>query len=172
VPTAAKNVLWRTVDLAAQLVLGLAKRFPLWTAILVLGTVGYLFRDHMSGNVTALKVGDCFDVPAGVVTDTVLKDVQHHPCSETHGAELLFTGFAPGPDNAFPADADLNAFAQTLCVPAYLAYTGRDFMTDEAYDVKTLFPTGDGWKQGDRGFSCLIVRTDGLPMTATVRVRP
>ena len=170
--TVVKDAAWRVADLAARLVLGLAKRFPLWTAILVVGTVGYLFRDHMSGSVTALKVGDCFDVPAGVVTDTVLKDVQHHPCGEAHSAELLFTGFVPGPDDAFPADADLDAFAQTLCVPAYLTYTGRDFATDLAYDVKTLFPTSDGWKHGDRGFSCVIVRTDGLAMTATVKGAP
>jgi hypothetical protein len=100
------------------------------------------------------------------------EDVPHHPCGEVHSAELLFSGFVPGPDDAFPADADLDAFAKTLCVPAYLAYTGRDFESDLAYDVKTLFPTSDGWKHGDRGFSCLIVRTDGLPMSATVRRAP
>jgi hypothetical protein len=165
----AKGLLSRAVDLFFQLVLGLIKRFPLWTAILVIGTVAYLCRDRLSGNVTDLKVGDCFDLPATVITDATLKDVQHHPCAESHTAEVIFVGLVPGPDNAYPDDASFNAFAKTLCVPAYRTYTGRDYETDVTYDMPTVSPTADGWKNGDRSFSCLIVRADHQPMTGTVR---
>jgi hypothetical protein len=167
---AARELLKRAIDLFLQLVLGLIKRFPLWTAILVIATGAYVCRDRLSGNVTDLKVGDCFDVPESVVTDAVLKGVQHHPCGDPHTAEVIFTGFVPGTNEAYPDDASFSAFARTLCFPAYRDYRGRDYEADLGYHVSTVAPTADGWKTGDRGFTCLIVRADHKPMIGTVRV--
>ena len=46
--------------------------------IAVIVAVGFVFRDFLSGNAGDLKVGDCFDQPS--TTNTVVKDVPHHPC--------------------------------------------------------------------------------------------
>jgi hypothetical protein len=70
-------------------VIALVKRFPILTAIAGFALGGYLLRDFISGNVGDLKVGDCFDPPALAAKDAVVKDVQHHPCSERHGGEVF-----------------------------------------------------------------------------------
>jgi hypothetical protein len=45
-----------------------------------------IFRDRLSGSAGELKVGDCFDVPA---VQTNIRDVQHHPCNESHTGVVM-----------------------------------------------------------------------------------
>src|SRR5262245_56412524 len=56
---------------------------------IALGVGGFIFRDFLSANATDLKVGDCFDEPANMES---VEDVQHHPCTDEHTAEVFFTG--------------------------------------------------------------------------------
>jgi len=149
-----------------QVVLGIVRRFPIWTAIGVFSLVGFVFHDFLSGSVEDLKVGECFDVPAGVTT---LKDVQHHPCTSRHDAEMIYIGSISGSTATYAGDAAFEAFAKANCVPAFNSYLGRDFDTDEIYDMTFLYPTTDGWTNGDRVINCFVVRIDGHQMTATVR---
>ncbi|HEY7970691.1 MAG TPA: hypothetical protein VID95_11905, partial [Candidatus Limnocylindrales bacterium] len=62
---------------------------------------GFLLRDRLSSNAGDLKVGDCFDDPAG---QTEIKDVQHHPCSEGHTAEVVFLGKMTGDNASYPSN--------------------------------------------------------------------
>jgi len=66
-------------------------------AIIAIG--GYIFRDRLSSDAGGLKVGECFDDPAGA---TRITDVQHHPCTEAHNAEVVFLGELPDGDKTFP----------------------------------------------------------------------
>ncbi|MDP9223739.1 MAG: response regulator [Actinomycetota bacterium] len=151
-------------------VVGLVKRFPIWTAIAVFALGGYLFRDFLSGNVGDLKVGDCFDPPNLTAADTLVKDVQHHPCGDLHGGEVFFVGNVPsGANGAFPGEAAFAAFVQAQCVPAYRNYTGRDFDTDTTYDVSFLVPTTEGWAKGDHVIDCFVLRIDGQPLKGSVK---
>lgn len=140
--------------------------FPDLTAILVLAGIGFLFRDYFSGSVTDLKVGDCFDAPSAT---TAVKDVQHHPCTDAHLAEVFFVGNMTGTADSYPGTPGFTRFAEGSCVGAFRTYTGRDFEADTVYDISFLRPTTDGWAKGDRGVTCYVVRVDGKPITGTLK---
>jgi hypothetical protein len=150
-------------------VLGLVRRFPIWTAIGLFALLGFLFRDYLSSDVTELKVGDCFDLPAGITKTATVKDVQHHPCTDLHVAEMVFVGNVPDPGSAYPGDVGFQSFVKAQCVPAYNSYTGRDFDTDQTYDMSFLVPTTDGWAKGDHALQCFAVRSDGTSFKGTIK---
>jgi hypothetical protein len=136
-------------------------------AVVVIGA--FIFRDRISGNAGDLAVGDCFDEPAGL---TEIKDVQHHPCTESHTSEVIFVGEMAGSRDAYPSNDDLRAFVESNCVPAFNTYTGRDFATDTELDIGTFVPTEDGWKGGDQEITCYAVRVDGAASTVSVKTAP
>jgi hypothetical protein len=150
-------------------ILWFVKRFPFWTAVGVFAVVGFIFRDYFSGSVNDLRLGDCFDRPSNL--SATVKDVQHHPCSDMHHAEVFFVGnLASDSGSAYPADATLNSFIENQCVPAYRTYTGRDFDSDKTYDIYYFSPTEDGWKKGDHTIDCFLTRADGQSFQGSVRV--
>jgi hypothetical protein len=136
----------------------------------IIGAIGigaFVARPFLSGNAGDLKVGDCFDEPAGV--SATVEDVQHRPCTDPHGGEVVYVGdFAPATDT-YPADVDFRAFVQAQCPPAFTSYSGIDFETDTTYDMSVLTPTTDGWGTGDRTVICYAVRVDGTPITAPLK---
>jgi len=153
-------------------VLGLVKRFPIWTAIGVFALVGYLFRDFVTGSVTDLKVGDCVDLPS-LTANTTVKDVQHHPCGDMHHGEVFFIGTAPGGSSgAYPGASGFDSFLSAQCVPAFRSYTGFDYETDKTYDIEFLTPTSEGWAKGDHTIDCFVVRVDGQTFKGSLRQTP
>jgi hypothetical protein len=150
-------------------VVALVKRFPIWIAIGVFALGGYLFRDFLSGNVGDLKVGDCVDLP-GLTQDTIVKEVQHHPCGDLHHAEVFLVEVVPtGANGAYPGDDGFDSFVQSRCVPAFNTYTGLDYDSDPTYDIQPLQPTPEGWTKGDHIINCLLVRVDGATFKGSVR---
>jgi hypothetical protein len=129
----------------------------------------FIFRDRISSNAGDLAVGDCFDEPAGL---TEIKDVQHHPCTESHTSEVIFVGDMAGSKDAYPSDEELRAFMEANCVPAFNSYTGRDYSTDTELDFSTFIPTEEGWKGGDQEISCYVVRVDGAAQSHSVKKAP
>src|SRR5438132_2054720 len=103
-----------------------------------LGVGGFFFRDFISGSVMDLKVGDCFDLPTGAET---VKEVQHHPCTELHGAELVaLFEYPAGSSDPYPLREVLRKFAANQCVVAFRAYTGRDPVTDPLLTLGWMYP--------------------------------
>jgi hypothetical protein len=129
----------------------------------------FIFRDRLSGNAGELKVGDCFDDPPGA---TEISDVQHHPCTESHTAEVVFIGKMTGEDAAYPADPLVETWVGTTCLPAWNAYTGKDYDTDEVLALGYYQPTNEGWGKGDRDVICYAARVDGGPMSSSVKRAP
>lgn len=129
----------------------------------------FIFRDRISSNAGDLSVGDCFDEPAGL--DEV-KDVQHHPCTESHTSEVVFVSDHPGGNDAYPNETQFLEFVQTQCVPAFNTYTAKDFNTDTELDMGYFFPTADGWKGGDHEMICYVIRLDKAPTTQSVKAAP
>jgi len=81
--------------------------------IAVIAGGAYIFRDRLSGSAGDLTVGDCFDVPAN---DTNIKDVQHHPCNESHTGEIFAVLTSPAAKGAPPPTRDeLISFLGTQC---------------------------------------------------------
>lgn len=128
---------------------------------------GFLFRDRLSGSAEDLRVGDCFQEPAGL---QVIKEVQHQPCTEKHDAEVVFVGDYPAAKGAaVPADDEYETFVATNCLPAFASYTGVDVMSQEVLGIGYYTPTNEGWRDGDREIMCYAARVDGQPMNQSVR---
>lgn len=132
---------------------------------IVIGAI--ILRPFIMGNAGSLQVGDCFDPPT--VAGETVDDVQHHPCTESHGAEVVFVGNYSPVTNTYPGDAEFSAFFQNTCTTAFNTYTGIDFATDTLYDMAAFTPTSDGWAKNDRKVICYAVRLDDAKMTQSIR---
>lgn len=139
-------------------------------AIVIIGGVGaYLFRDRLSANAGDLKVGDCFDDPT---TAAEVQNVQHHPCTESHTAEVVYLGKLPDGDGTFPTDATVQQWVSDNCIPPWSAYTGKDINVETTLELHYYQPTSAGWGKGDRGMICYAIRADSAPMTTSVKAAP
>jgi hypothetical protein len=136
--------------------------------IAVVGLGGLLFRDRLTGDASDLAVGDCFDEPVSLQE---VKDVQHHPCTESHTSEVVFVGDMPASET-YPTDAEFSAFAHANCVGAFNLYTGLDFAALEAVDMGILTPTAAGWSGGDHEMICYAIRVDGAFVSQSFRLAP
>ncbi|HUG30959.1 MAG TPA: septum formation family protein [Candidatus Limnocylindria bacterium] len=126
-----------------------------------------LLRPYLSGNAGNLQVGDCFDEPAGA--QETISDVQHRPCTDPHGAEVVFVGdFTPDSDD-LPGDEQFIAFFNSTCASAFNEYTGLDFVTDPTYDMDMYFPTLEGWNDDNREVICFAIRLDGAQMASSIK---
>jgi hypothetical protein len=127
----------------------------------------WILRPFIMGNAGSLAVGDCFDPPAAEVQ--TVEDVQHHPCNEAHGGEVVFVGnYAPAGE-AYPSDDEFMDFVGSNCIPAFNTYTGLNYDTATDLDVSVFTPTTDGWGDGDRKVICYAVKVDGSQFTGSVK---
>lgn len=112
--------------------------------------------------VAELAIGDCVEGPT-------TPDVATMPlveCASPHDAEVVHTAMLPG--EARPADDELTALAQEVCLPAFEDYVGSEYATSEL-EVVPVVPTAEGWAAGDRGLTCLARAKAGGPLETTVR---
>ncbi|MBA2718264.1 MAG: septum formation family protein [Chloroflexi bacterium] len=133
-------------------------------AVIAVGAI--IFRDRLSGGAGDLKIGECFDEPVGVEE---VSDVQHHPCTEAHTAEVVFLGDMTGANETYPAESAFEDFLVKNCVPAWEAYTGKTLQTDPVLTLGYFVPTTSSWGDGDHMITCHAARIDGAPMTSSVR---
>lgn len=132
----------------------------------VIGVGGLIFRDRLSSNAGELNIGDCFDDPQGVERIT---DVQHHPCTERHTAEVIYLGKLPDGDGSFPTTLSTQDWVAANCVPAFDSFTGKTFTTEQILTIGYYQPSPEGWTNGDRDVVCYAARSDLSPMTSSVR---
>ncbi|TMC64761.1 MAG: hypothetical protein E6J17_03110 [Chloroflexi bacterium] len=134
--------------------------------LVIIGVVvvgGLVFRDRLSGGAQDLKVGDCFDSKHET---TEIKDVQHHPCTEAHNAEVvLVTVHTAVKGSAYPSDAAFEAWADQTCVPAIVNYVapGTGFQT-LGYGI--FYPNQSDWKDGERQMICYAM--PAVPVTKSL----
>ena len=132
-------------------------------AVFIVG--GLIFRDRLGGSPAELKVGDCFDVPTKA--GETVNDVQHHPCTETHTAEVILLTKHPAAKGVpEPTNAALTSYLIDTCGGALSGYVGGD--TDK-FDLGAFYPTSEDWKNGDRGVTCYMTMLDESAMTVSFR---
>lgn len=130
--------------------------------IAVIAIGAFILRPFISSNAGDLNTGDCFDLPSA--SAETVKDVQHHPCDQEHGGEVIFKGDYPGSkSDSYPTDNEITAFLVDKCIPAYKAFTGLDIENDTVYDIGWFQPTNEGWSKGDQGVTCYLYRLDSAP---------
>jgi len=120
-----------------------------------------------SGDVSVftLRVGDCFDDPAGEVTEVdVLTAV---PCSAPHDNEVFFAFDLPEGD--FPGqDAMVSASADACLGEVFTEYVGIGYV-DSVLDVFPINPTEASWAVGDRKVYCALFNIDLSKLTGSAR---
>ncbi|MFL5770078.1 MAG: septum formation family protein [Chloroflexota bacterium] len=142
--------------------------------LVIIGAIvvgGLIFRDRISGNAAELKVGDCFDTPT--TADATVGDVQHHPCTEAHTAEVFFVGDHPAANGAAILNQDdVFGYAMDTCLPALNTYTGTDVAAEGKYDMSAFYPADEDWNKGERGVTCYAILLDGGTMTSSIKAAP
>jgi len=145
---------------------GLALRFGIIGVILI---GGFLVRQFVMGDAGSLTVGECFDLPAGGPQE--IGEVQHHPCTDAHLAEVIFVGDYTGSEQTYPSKDAFRAFVLDRCIPAFNSYTGLDYNAATDLDVGPMWPTAEGWGRGDHEVTCFAVKVDGSTFTGSVKKR-
>ncbi len=136
--------------------------------LVAIGVVALIVRPYLTGNAGQLNVGECFDLPAGAA-ETV-DDVQHHPCTDAHFAEVVFVGDYSPSGGTYPTEDAFQQFFVDQCVPAYNTYTGSDILTSSDMDMGFFYPTSDGWGKGDKKVTCYAYKTpEGTTMNASIK---
>jgi Septum formation len=143
------------------------RRFGFVIVIVVIAIGALVFRDRLSSNASDLKVGDCFDEPNAI--GQTVSDVQHHPCNETHTAEVFAVSTNPAASGAaYPDQPTRQAYVAQVCDQPFTDYVGSTF-AESNLDLHYFAPTEDGWNGGDRLFTCYVTHPDGSPFTASVK---
>jgi hypothetical protein len=98
-----------------------------------------------------LRVGDCFDLqdPAAEAIEKVVA----RPCTQEHEYEMFYTGSMA--EGTYPPDSVFEVFMTDNCMPAFLAYIGKEYEASKL-DVYWLSPSGEGWGKGDRSIQCAV----------------
>jgi hypothetical protein len=144
---------------------GIAIRVGIIAAIAI---GAFVLRPFFSGNAGDLSVGDCFDLPTS--TTETIKDVQHHPCTDPHDAEVVFVGsYTNASDDTYPSDAEFSQFFADTCLPAYSTYTGTDVLATDGADMNYFTPTADSWKSGEHKITCYANNLDKSKLTKSLK---
>jgi hypothetical protein len=133
--------------------------------IAVIAVGGLILRDRLSASAGDLQVGDCFDDTPGTSVD----NVQHHPCSETHTAEVVLVTKYSAANGAPPlSDAELDSYIQTTCANAASGYVGST-ASITSLDLLLFYPTAEDWNKGERRMICYITQPNLTPMTRSLK---
>ncbi|HEY7736280.1 MAG TPA: septum formation family protein [Candidatus Limnocylindrales bacterium] len=137
--------------------------------VVVIGVGAFVFRDRLSGAAADLGVGDCFDQPPALLEE--IEDVQHHPCTESHDAEVFHVfNHSAATDASYPSDDAWGEIVFPNCSGPFAAYTGQSPQIEGELSWSMFTPTAAGWDLGDREVICFLYRSDGTAMTKSFRV--
>lgn len=113
----------------------------------------------------ALKVGDCFDDSAEMISGDEITRVPSVPCNEPHDNEVFHVTDYPGSAYSFEAIAD---FADRACFSAFEPYIGRSYETS-IIDFTWFVPTPGSWAGGDREVTCIAFHMNLDKLRGSVR---
>lgn len=149
----------------------LIRRLAIPLIILVVVVGGVIFRDRLTGNASALAVGDCFDAPNGAARDEIgeINDVQHHPCPEQHQFETFAVLKHPAAKSeTYPGSQALFSWAEANCTAVFETYVGIPFQ-QSALGAVSIVPDEARWKDGGRTVVCYLGKPDGSPVTGSLK---
>jgi hypothetical protein len=107
-------------------------------------------RGHI--NAFSLRVGDCFDNPAGA---RAVNTVTAIPCDQPHNAQIYGKFKLTGSDFSYPGAVVVAQRARSGC-NARIGTVNKS-MTTTAMTVRILLPEKTSWVAGQRTVSCMVV---------------
>ena len=122
-------------------------------------------RGHM--NAFSLRVGDCFDNPAGA---RAVNTVTAIPCDQPHNAQIYAKFKLTGSDFSYPGAAVVEQRARSGC-NARIGSVDKS-MTTTAMTVRILLPERVAWVAGQRTVSCMVVNPTATLTTSLLNSAP
>jgi hypothetical protein len=103
-------------------------------------------------NIFSLKIGDCFDNPAGAKT---VHTVTAIPCDQPHNAQIYAEFKLRGSDLSYPGAAAVAQLARSGC-NARVGSVDKS-LTNSSMSIRIFLPAEVAWITGQRTVSCMIV---------------
>ena len=116
-------------------------------------------------SVMHMRVGQCILLPEDK-SATTATTIDKTSCTREHDAEVF--ALASAADGDFPGADALNKQAESVCIAAFSAYVGSDYLTS-SLDATWMIPTKDSWAQKDRSIVCLARPLDHSKLTSSVK---
>jgi hypothetical protein len=113
----------------------------------------------------SLKVGDCFDDSAEMLSGEEVFRVPSVACTNPHDNEVFHVTNYPGGTYSVDAIAD---FSDRACFSAFEPYVGRSYEMS-VLDFTWLMPTPDSWALGDREVICIAYHMNLEKLQRSVR---
>ncbi len=137
-------------------------------AIIAGAVVLFAARGPQTASAFTLKVGDCFSMPSGAT----VAEVSVSPCTSPHDGEVFLVA-DDSTTQAWPGVEEFSNRVASLCVNgAFEPYTGAPYGSRPDLKVAYFFPPADAWASGQRRLTCYAATSDGLKLSASVRVAP
>ena len=122
-------------------------------------------RGHI--NAFSLRVGDCFDNPAGAQTVNTVTAI---PCDQPHNAQIYAKFKLTGSDLSYPGAAAVAERARNGC-NTRIGSVNKS-MTTSAMTVRILLPDKTSWDAGQRTVSCMVVNPTATLTTSLLNSAP
>ena len=78
----------------------------------------------------------------------------------------MYVGAMSG--QAYPSDAQVGAWLEKHCLPAFADYVGRAYEASRL-DIAWFQPTRDGWEDGDRSMQCAVYDPTDTELVVALR---
>jgi hypothetical protein len=119
-----------------------------------------------------LQIGDCFQFPKGFIEleedeSQTYEKLSVVPCTDLHDAEIISSRTLFRTD--YPGEDAFGGELSDFCVDDYRSYTGFELYTDGPHLIIPLYPTQEGWDQGDKEILCAVRMENGEKLGASVR---
>ncbi len=108
-----------------------------------------------------LRVGDCFDEPAG----SQVSHLVAVPCAEPHDNEAF--AIFDLDDGDYPGEEAVDGIAEEGCLAAFADYVGIDY-AESVLAASTFTPTAASWKDGDREVVCFLQDLEGSKLSGSM----
>jgi hypothetical protein len=117
--------------------------------------------------VTELRAGDCFNIPAEVADEEEIQEVEAVPCADLHENEVFVVSNYVAAD-FFPGEAAIWDFADQFCLTAFETYVSAVYL-DSALEFGYFYPSREGWADGDHAITCVLYDFTGDMLTGSMR---
>ena len=114
-----------------------------------------------------LRVGDCFNLPAGSEDDIEVDEVEAVPCHDQHENEVYVITNYTGAEN-YPGEIAIWEFADQFCLTAFETFVAMPY-EDSLLDFGYFYPSREGWEDDDRGITCVVYDYNGAMLTGSMR---
>lgn len=112
--------------------------------------------------VFAMRVGDCFDIPASGLVSTVIAT----PCGDAHHYEIYATPSLSA--TSYPSEDEMLQLANAECVTRFEGYVGETLGSSNL-DATYIAPDKTAWKGGTHKLLCIAYDSTGGKLNGSLK---